>query len=315
MSKSLFLEAIATAVLTVLIAFTGILFPWLASFFWGVPIAVFTARRGLKPGLLAAVAALGMLMILISPRGALLSALQFGSLGLALGYFFIKGSPSRTIMMQTMAVSLAVTIFAFVFPYFPANPIDAVASELSGSIDAIIAAWEDVGILNNLPQEYAPGELREMLQEAVAWFIWLLPSLLVVSAMGTAFFNFLTSRWTLARKDYQVADFPRFSRWWVPWYTSWVAVFGLGFALLGDYVSAGSIRILGLNLVVLHLPIAVVVGFSVIVFFFSKIKSWLFQAALVFMAFFYLPLTALLIAIIGVFDPLFDFRKIHFKSV
>lgn len=314
MSKSLLVEIIGVAVLTVLIAFLGIMFPLLASFFWAVPIGVFTARKGLMPGGLAVVVAGGLLAFLVYPQWALLSALQFGSLGLVLGYLFSKGSSSKTILIQAIAVSLVVTLVAFVIPYFPGNPFTTVSAELSANIDQVIAAWERAGIWDNLLQEYSAGELKEMIQEVVSWFGRLLPALLAVSAIGSAFFNFLVSRWALARKDYQVAKFPSFRKWWVPWPVSWVAVIGLGLALLGDYVSAGSILILGLNLVVLHFPVAFIIGMAIVVFYFTKIKSLLFQAALVFMAFFYLPLTVLLIAILGAFDPLFDFRKVHFKS-
>ncbi len=313
-SKSLVSQIISTTVLTVLIAFIGIMLPLLASFFWAVPIAVLVARKGLMPGLLAAVAAFGLLAFLVYPQWALLAALQFGSLGLVLGYFFSKGSSLKTVLIQAIAVSLVVSLVVFVMPYFPANPVEAVRAELSGSIDEVISAWESAGFLDNLPREYSSEELNEMLQEVVGWFASLLPSLLAVSALGAAFFNFLVSRRVLDRKDYEVAKFPPFREWWVPWQISWVAVIGLGLALLGDYLNAGLIRIFGLNLVVLHFPVALIIGIAVVVFYFSRIKSWLFQAALAFMALFYLPLTVLLTAILGAFDPLFDFRKIHFKS-
>lgn len=316
MSKPFYLKIILSALLTVIICFFGIVFPLLTSFLWAWPIALLTAREGVRPGLLAAVLSMVLLALLIAPQWAAASALQFGSLGLVLGYCFSRVNSFKQILLKAAAVSLVVTLLVFLVPHWGANASADIAREMSGNIDNLVAMWEDMGLAESLNQQDTTiEELKSVLDTAVHWFIRLLPSLLVISALGSAFFNFLASRWSLKKKGYPLAEFPAFIKWWVPWYTSWTAVIGLGLALLGDYVNISSILTVGLNLIVLHLPLAFIIGLSVGVYMFSRIKSTLFQAAVIFAGFFYLPVTVLLVLLVGVFDPLFDFRKIHFKSV
>ena len=315
-NKAFYLNIVSTAILTVIFAFGGMFFPLFSTFFWAAPIGVLTAREGLKPGLLAGVLSFVILALLISPQWAASSALQFAGIGLVMGHYLSKGGSFREVLLKTAAVSLVLTFLLYMLPYLHSNATRDLGAELSKNIDSVIAMWNDMGLMESLnQQEMSIVELKESLQTAVSWFIRLLPSLLVIFALGAAFFNFLGARWALKKKGYSLPEFPGFIRWWVPWYTSWGVVLGLGLALLGDYVGIDTIFTLGLNLVVLHLPVAVIIGLSVFGFVLVKIKSRLFQAAVIFAGFFYLPLTAVLLLLVGVFDPLFDFRKIHLKRV
>jgi len=308
-----FLNIISTAIVTVVIALAGIVFPF-SSFIWGVPIAVITAREGVKPGVLAAVLSLLVLVYFIPLRLAVSYAVQFGSLGLTLGFFLSRGDSWRQVFLKTAAVYLPVTLLVFVLPYGLDGFSGDIAEKMSGEINSVITLWEEEGLIDTLPpQAGSVEELKQAMQTAVHWVVRLLPALLVISSLAAAFFNFLLVRWRLNKRGVQAPDFPGFTHWWVPWYTSWGMVIGLGLALLGDYVSNNTIFSVGLNLVVLHLPLAVIIGLSVSVFLFTRLKSTLVQAAVIFTCFFYLPLTVGLILLVGVFDPLFDFRKIHFK--
>lgn len=311
MSKPLYFNIISTALLTVIITFAGIVFPF-SSFMWGVPIAVMTAREGVRPGVLAALLSFLMLALLVTPQWAGISLFQFGSLGIVLGYFLKQEGSWQQVFFKTAAVYLLISLLVFVLPYSMGTNTGNISAELSSNINNLIALWEKEGLIEALPQQVGSvEEIKLAMETAVNWVIRLLPSLLMISALGATFFNFLIARWTLNKRDYPVPDFPPFRGWWVPWYTSWGAVIGLGLALLGDYLSNNSIFTVGLNLIVLHLPLALFIGLSVSAFLFTKIRSLLFQAFIIFTAFFYLPITVGLILLAGVFDPLFDFRKIH----
>lgn len=314
--KGFFLDVFSAAILTVIIVFGGMFFPLLSAFFWSVPIAVLVAMEGWKPGVLSGLISFIMLAVMVSFKWAATSALQFTGIGLVLGHYFRKGTSFKEIFLKTAVVSLVFSLLVFLMPYLQGNIPQDIAGELSGNIDKIIAMWKDMGFMEKLGrQEISIEEAKKYLQTAINWFVMLLPSLMVISALGTAFFNFLGARWALNKRGYPVSDFPGFSRWWVPWYTSWGVVIGLGLALLGDYVGIRNVFIVGLNLVAVHLPVAFIIGLSLFGYLMLKIRSIFFQAVVVFAMFFYLPMTVILLLLAGVFDPLFDFRKIHFKSV
>lgn len=311
MSKPLYFKIISTALLTAFITFAGIVFPF-SSFLWGVPIGVITAREGVRPGVLAALLSLLILALLVTPQWAVISAVQFGGLGIALGYFLKQEDSWQYALLKTAAVYLLVSLLVFVVPYGIGTSFGSIATELSGNINNLIALWEEEGLIDTLPQQVGSAEeIKLAMEAAVNWVVRLFPSLLTISVLGAAFFNFLITRWALNKRDCPVPDFPPFRRWWMPWYTSWAAVLGLGLALLGDYLGNNTIFTVGLNLIVLHLPFALFIGLSVSVFLFTRIRSLLFQAFIIFTAFFYLPVTAGIVLLVGVFDPLFDFRKIH----
>lgn len=314
--KSFYLRVFSVAILTTIIAFLGLVFPLLSTFIWSAPVAVLTAREGLKPGVLAAGLAFLMLAFLISPGWAAVSAIQFGSIGLVLGNLLRKGNSFGRILLSTAGVSLSLTGLIFLLPVIQGSAPGGLAAELSKNTEDVIAIWRDIGFLDNLNQQgISLQEIKETLQTAVNWLIMLLPSMIVISSLGAAFFNFLAARWGLKRKGYPLSEFPGFKKWWVPWYISWSVILGLGLALLGDYVGIRTIFITGVNLVCVHVPVAFIVGLSVLTFLITKIQSTLFRAVIIFVGFFYFPLTVVLLLLVGVFDPLFDFRKIHLKSV
>ncbi|HHX95710.1 MAG TPA: YybS family protein [Clostridia bacterium] len=315
-SNTSYSNVVLSGIFTVIIAFFGLFFPLISDFFWAAPIAVLTARDGLKPGILAVVFSFAALAFFVSPYWAAVSAVQFGSIGLLLGYFLSKKSSFERILLFTAVLSLVLTCLFSFWPLVQDDGLAGLTADLSRNTDRIMNMWQDMGLLESLEQQgVSAEEVKESFQTAVNWFIRLLPAILVFSALGTAFFNFLAARWGLKRIGYSLSEFPPFTRWWLPWYLSWGIIIGLGLALLGDYVSIRTIFTAGVNLVLVHMPAALVVGFSVCAFLVGKIQSRVIKIVLLIAGVFYLPLTIIIMLLVGVFDPLFDFRKIHFKSV
>jgi len=304
---------------TVFLAFTSIYIPILglfAPFIWAVPTAVLTAQAGLRQGFLAAFLSFLWLGLSISPVWAAMVALQFAGIGLVLGSNLRKSISSGQVIARTVAVSFLVSGLIFVTPMLLGNSQGSAAAHLHGSTGEILSTWDEMGLLDRLQEQgISREEVKESLETAVSWIIRLMPAILTANALGTAFASFLVARMILIKAGVQVSVFPSFRRWYVPWYGSWAAVVGLGLALLGDYVGNNPIMIAGQNIVYVCLPVALTIGLSVAVFWLSKGPTRLFRVFVALAAFFYLPVTIMLLVLVGVFDPLFDFRKIHFKSV
>lgn len=306
---------IVSSVITVIIGFFSIFFPLLSAFFWAAPVAVLTAREGLKPGLVAAVLSFAVLALLVSPYWAAVSAVQFGSIGLALGFLLSKDSSFGQILLIITVLALILTSLFFFFPLLQENGWTGLEAEISKITDGVMDMWQEIGFMESLKQQgVSAEEIKSSIQRAANLFVMLLPSIVGFFALGTAFFNFLAARWALNRAGDSLTDFPSFTQWWVPWYMSWGIILGLGLALLGDYVDIRTIFVVGVNLLCLQLPVALVIGFSVSAFLIRKIPSKAIKIVIFIAGFFYLPLTITVMLLVGVFDPLFDFRKIHLKS-
>lgn len=306
-------------ILTVFLAFSSIYIPILglfAPFIWAVPTAVLTAQAGFRQGSLAAFLSFLWLGLTISPVWAAMSALQFAGIGLVLGSNLRKSISSGQVVANTMAVSFLVSGLIFVAPMLMGNPQGSVAAQLHGNTGEILSTLEEMGFLDQVQEQgISQEDVKDSLETAVNWIIRLMPAIFTANAMGTAFVSFLVARVILIKAGTQVSVFPSFRRWYVPWYGAWVAVVGLGLALLGDYVGNDLIMTVGQNIVYVCLPVALTIGLSVAVFWLSKAPTKLFRVFVALAAFFYLPVTIMLLVLVGVFDPLFDFRKIHFKSV
>lgn len=309
----------STVIFTVFLAFSSVYIPILGLFsrlIWSVPLAVLTAQAGLRRGVLASVISLIWLGLAISPVWAAITAFQFAGIGLVLGILMTKGTSSGRMIAITTAVSILITLLVFVVPVVTDDSFSGFAVEFRNTTNEVYKLWEDAGLVDRLQEQGMSGqEIRESLESAVDWVIRLLPALMATSALGIAFFNFLGARSVLRKTGFSVPGFPVFSRWYVPWHLSWAVIGGLGLTLLGDYVGNKTIFTAGQNIVFICVPAAFIIGLSTAAYMFSKVHSKVFKACVVFGSFFYLPLTVMLLLLIGVFDPLFDFRKIHFKSV
>ena len=318
--KPIYSRGVPSAVIfTVFLAFASVYIPILGlftTFIWAVPTAVLTARTGLGQGMLAAILSFAWLAFTVSPAWASMAALQFAGIGLVLGFLLRKSNSSSRVIIITVVVSLLITGAIFSFPLLMGNTPGGFAAELQSNTGSIYDLWESMGLLDPLQEQgVSKEEIKESLQSAVDWIIRLLPAIMVTTAAATAFISFLAARTVLVKTGSGIADFPPFRRWYVPWHLSWAAILGLGLTLLGDYVGNKMLLALGENTVFLCIPVAFIIGLSMFIYFLGKVHSGFFKACIVFASFFYLPLTALFLLVVGVFDPLFDFRKIHFKSV
>lgn len=106
-----------------------------------------------------------------------------------------------------------------------------------------------------------------------------------------------------------------FTRWRLPWYAVWGAVLGIAFYLLGDQFSWPNLRIVGINLMVVYAALTLVLGVSVFVFLLHspKIPRFL-KLAFIIASFIYLFFSIVSLIMFGLFDLLFNFRRLPEES-
>ncbi|NLO88750.1 MAG: DUF2232 domain-containing protein [Clostridia bacterium] len=285
------------------------------SLLWAVPTMVVTARWGILMGLVNVAVSWVMLSVLMGPWLSFFPVLQFGSLGLISGLLLNKGKSSGRIIAAGMIVSMLVVGSILYFPILMGIFQEEGMGAIYGKANAFLEAWEEAGLLEQFEKQgISRDELERSLRAAVVWTVSLLPSIIATYSAASSFCNFLGARAVLLRKGFEVPKFPPFREWRVPWYSSWVVISGLGLALLGDFIKVRSLFVMGLNLIILYMPLAFIIGLSVGVNFYGRIKSHFVKLIILFTAIIYLPFTLILLLLLGVFDPLLNFRKLQSKN-
>ena len=88
----------------------------------------------------------------------------------------------------------------------------------------------------------------------------------------------------------------------------------LGLALAGDFWGQSLLVAIGQNIIYVYLPILLVTGLSVAVYYYYKVPiSATWKMLLVFVALINLPLTVIALILLGTFDPLFNYRKLTLR--
>lgn len=98
------------------------------------------------------------------------------------------------------------------------------------------------------------------------------------------------------------------------WQLDWVIIAGLALWLVGDHWNLGPVNQIGANVIFLMAPIAFYFGLSLTFYLIKhwKVRTWVLVA--IALAMMFLPTQAcLFITVLGVFDPLIDYRNLDGK--
>lgn len=164
--------------------------------------------------------------------------------------------------------------------------------------------YDKLGIDRNQMEEALILD-NKMIQQAVQ----LLPGILTLNYLFSSMTILILALWLYKGKKTVI---PAFSTWHAPWYFIWLSIFGFGSIALGNFVDSHLLIILGLNVTFVIFPFLLAMGISVIVYFLKKWQPTTFTK--VFLFFFILlslQIVLMLIMLIGIFDPYFDFRKLN----
>lgn len=321
MTKTISTRALAEgalfAVITALMALIGVYIPplsFITNLIWTLPIIILIIRNDVRVGVMATIVA-GLLVFLFSnPVSAILLFLQFGGVGITYGILFKKQSSAGKTLFYGTLVALISTVVALSFS-FTVTGIDlqAVKNEFHATIGSTLELYKKTGLLDKLEQSGITEEqLRKTFQASIQMAEVLLPSAVVLASMFAAFMNFIVARYILRRLSIVVPDMPPFSKWRLPWYIIWGFILGLGLLLLGHNYKLVLLGNIGKNILYIYFPLLLITGISVATYFFKNEKILpLFKGITVFLALINPPLAIMIILTIGLFDPLFDYRKLE----
>ena len=311
-----YIEGALMAALAAMIALVGFYIPplqFVTVFIWLVPIVVISVRRGFYTGVLSLLVTAILLMILSPPWKAFLFILQFFGLGVVYAYLFSKQADFSKILMNGTLVVAVFTVLSVLLSFYIAGfSIVELTDTFEEVGDNAIAMYEKMGLLDSFEEQ---GMSREDIKEAVIKMTTSIaksiPAIMVVYGMLVAFATYFISRHTLLRLKLPVGNLPKFRNWQLPWVFVWGIILGLAIMLLGDYQAWNLGMLIGRNILYAYLPVLIVQGLSVITFFYLKWKIPPFvKVLLVVIIVINLPLSLVVLLFIGLFDPLFNYRKL-----
>lgn len=309
-------EGALLAAMAAIFAFLGVLIPPLSlitNFLWTIPLIVLIMRRGLRTGALAFVVTTILIMMFATPFRGLSLALEFGIMSLIYGYAFRNKLPvGRTLFYGSLAAMLGTVLVLGLTVLFTGLSLTEMYQETALMMDQMLEMYKQMGLLDRMAQRGITEEqLREAFELAARLSLSLLPGVLVFSSLVTALLSFFLSHIILKKMKFEIPSVPSFSTWRVPWYFIWGFIVALGVLLIGDYYQLHTLKLIGGNIMVVYLPVFFFGGLAVVKFYLEKFKvSPLWKGLIIFLVLFYFPLAAFILASIGMFDMVFDYRRL-----
>ena len=316
-----YVEGAIMAALAAMIALIGLYIPplqFIVMFIWLVPIVVVAVRRGFYTGVLALVTAAVLLMILAPPQRAFIYLVQFGALGIVFSYYFSKKAVfSKVMVVGTIVSSISTAVgFALFFLIMGLNLSD-IATTFEEIKESTLIMYENLGLLEGLLQrmDMTIEELRATLAGWLSTIVWLTPALVVINGMSVAFVTCFVIRKTLQKLNLGTSELPMFRHWQIPWHFAWGVIIALAFMLSNNFAGWELGGIIGMNIMFILSPIFLIQGLAVLVFYYHKWQiSFLLKVLLLAIIVLFFPYVIMLLLIIGLLDPLFNYRRLDIKQ-
>ncbi len=293
------------------------LFELLAPIILPLPVAILIIRRNLYFGFLAALSIFLLTSILINPVNTALLAAYYLILGPFLGYC-LANKKNLTFTMVGAAFFSGLTMFVYVSLglFFTGIPVAEVFNQLEMLLlEAKQITIEQMGASAPMGNGFTVESYYDFLIESLMLY---LPGSLILMAMSSALISFIILRSIMRRLGHDIEKMPAFGLWRLDWRLVWFLILGLGLSIAGNWSDNQNLLIIAGNLQMLCEPIFVIAGISFFYWLLSRFKMATFLKILLILILlqFSAGTFALLMLLLGIFDPILDFRaKIEKRSL
>ncbi|RNC28936.1 MAG: hypothetical protein AWM53_01127 [Candidatus Dichloromethanomonas elyunquensis] len=299
----------ASRIILVLVPFFSSLF---STWSWIVEMlllfAIFVHAQGSGLRLTRILLFAGYLAAIVPVGGDFLGRVGFAPWA---GILYIELKDRRFNTSQSMFWSLVFIALISALPVIQVVQAALQPKVLQDTIRQVIDYSQQQDILATLEKQgMTSSDLEGFLNSTLPVYYQLLPAIAGIIGMLEFGFSYFIFRYGFKNEQ----SITPFLLWHLPWYAVWVAIIGLAAYLGGDYLGKGAIEITGLNLIVMMAAICFILGFSCTAFFVRHPKMPRLLAIVLIFAGVFFPFFVLLgLVIIGLFDLVFDFRRIPEK--
>ena len=250
------------------------------------------------------VGVLGLASVMAGYPGLLMICFEFGILGLCLSELFKKRLSIGYTMLFGCLIMLLVGFVLLIFSSFSENmgPLEMVRHYLKSNLEASLESYNTTSI-----SQQEATEIQAFAKVFIDIVLRIYPALMVIGSGFVIWVNILFSRSVFKIKGVNYPEFYNLERWQAPEFLVWPLI-ASGFAL---FFPVAVIKSIAINSLLILMVVYLYQGISILVFFIKKfnVPGWLkgFIYFFIIVQQFFLALLAL----VGLFDQWFDFRKIH----
>ena len=309
-TKSL-VEGALLAAINIILSIMAIYMPILGTFatlIWPVPIVILGIRHGIKTSILSTVVAGIFVAILSGPFQAITIVVSFGLIGIVMGWAIQKGlSPFKVLGVGGAASLVSKVALVFIsMLMIGINPLTEEITVLKESLSLAGSFYQKMGM-----DPQTVETTIESFTRSLDLLPLVIPGIFIMASALDAFLTYVVTKAVLSRMGQKLEDFTPFLLWRFPDYS--VAFFLLGnlLVLLETYWPVGVLKAVGMNLALVFGFAFFIQGFSLLAYFLGKFNVG--KAFRVLITFFVLfnPLFLQILFFAGLFDILFNFRKIY----
>ncbi|OFX12942.1 MAG: hypothetical protein A2V59_01915 [Armatimonadetes bacterium RBG_19FT_COMBO_69_19] len=183
-----------------------------------IPLTVLVVRRGIRVAVLAALVAAGISAAVGGPLTGLTIVLTFAPLGIALGAVLRARKPATTALLICTVVATASILanLAITLAISGFNPIVTMIEGMRQGQQSAVGFYRGLGIS---PEQME--QISGVMRQVVELMPRIIPLIIVIGGLTTAYVNFEVTRFVLRRFALPVPALPPMSSWRVPAFFLW----------------------------------------------------------------------------------------------
>ena len=280
------------------------IFGFFCSLFIPLPILFYRSKLGRKTGAIIPIAA-GVIMMMVLGRFSidLLFFFELMLLGFILSELMaIDLSIERTVLFACGAI-LASAIVGLVFysQIIQKGLTDVAAEYVTKNLQLTLLLYEGMGMSEENIQLIANS-----LEQIQYVLLRIIPALAIASTLFVAWTSLLISRPLLKSRDLYYPDFGPLNLWKPPEHLVW-GVIGCGLVLL---IPSGSVKLIGLNGLIMLMAVYFFTGIAIVSFYFEKKRFPRLLRIFLYSLIALQQFVLILVIGLGFFDVWLNFRKI-----
>ncbi len=276
--------------------------------FLPLPVLYFRLKLGKVKG--ALIPAMVFLIIAIVIQALSFNLLFFGSFlltGFLMGNFLEGHISIEKTILYTVLNTMVICFFLFCLTslFNDKSILTIIIDFVTKLIEFSFKMYSDMGIDQKLLDELAKSS-----KAIINTVMMILPSIFATILMFITWFNVLVIQKILKRDGVVMSWLGILNQWKAPEYLVWLTIAALSSAFIPMEV----IKMLGLNIFIVLMPIYFFQGIAVVSFYFEKKKSPVLLKFFIYTLIIIQQIFALFIVGIGFFDTWFDFRKLNLQQ-
>ena len=280
------------------------IFGFFCSLFIPLPILFYRSKLGRKTGAIIPIAA-GMIMMMVLGRFSidLLFFFELMLLGFILSELMaIDLSIERTVLFACGAIlASAIVGLAFYSQIIQKGLTDVAAEYVTKNLQLTLVLYESMGMSEENIQLIANS-----LEQIQYVLLRIIPALAIASTLFVAWTSLLISRPLLKSRDLYYPDFGPLNLWKPPEHLVW-GVIGCGLVLL---IPSGSIKLIGLNGLIMLMAVYFFTGIAIVSFYFERKRFPRLLRIFLYSLIALQQFVLILVIGLGFFDVWLNFRKI-----